>query len=231
MTPMMLQPPDELEALGKWIGDLIQEFEDHPDSDVRDRVFALLDGVDTLHRAALERIVALLRSPNAGDSWNRAQDDSLIRTVLALYDLAPEHPRKRFPKSRPPKTTIPLMMVRSSPADPAGTKSRQPEWRDVTEVSDLPPASMTGHRITDALILICNIDGNLFAYDDACPDTPLTLSNGELERDQIVCPWHGCRFDARTGERLVHRGTNLIPYPVIVEGDSVRVAVNMRGST
>lgn len=232
MTPTVpSSPPDELDALGEWIGDLIQEFDEHPDDDVRERVFALLDGVDALHRAALGRLVALLKEPDAATTWSRAQRDPLIRTVLALYDLAPVTEPKRFPPSRPPQMTIPLTMVQSSSVLPVGMTSRAPEWHEVERLFALPPETMSGIKIADRLILLCNIGGEIFAYDDACPDTPLTLSNGQLESEQIVCPWHGCRFDARSGQRMIHRGTNLIPYPVTIEGDVVRVALNLRGST
>ncbi len=231
MTPtVQLPPPDELSALGEWIGDLIQEFDEHPDDDVRERVFALLDGVDALHRAALGRLVALLKEPDAATTWSRAQRDPLIRTVLALYDLAPATEPKRFPPSRPPLKTIPLTMVQSSSVMPVGRDIRAPEWHEVTHLTALASGTMLGVRIADKLVLLCNIDGELFAYEDACPDTPLTLSNGEIDGDQIVCPWHGCRFDVRTGQRVVHRGTNLIPYPVAVADDVVRIALNLRGS-
>lgn len=223
-------PPDDLGALGEWIGDLIQEFDDHPDDEVRERVFALLDGIDALHRAALERLAALLRAPGAEVIWTQAQADPLIRTVLQLYDLAPAAEPKRFPPSRPPAKVIPLAVVRSGTITPDANDLREPEWSDVMRLANLPSGEMRGVRIEDRGILLCNIAGEVFAYDDACPDTPLTLSNGELDDEQIVCPWHGCRFDARSGQRVVHRGTNLIPYPVTIDGDVVRVAVNMRGA-
>ncbi len=232
MTPtVQLPPPDELSDLGEWIGDLIQEFDEHPDDDVRKRVFALLDGVDALHRAALGRLVALLKESDAATTWSRAQRDPLIRMVLALYDLAPATEPKRFPPSRPPSMTIPLKMVQSGPVNPGGQDSHPPKWHEVRHLTGFLPGTMLGFRIADTMVLVCNIDGELFAYEDACPDTPLTLSNGEIDGDQIVCPWHGCRFDVRTAQRVIHRGTSLIPYPVTVEDDVVRVALNLRGST
>lgn len=232
MTPAVsLSPPDELDALGEWIGNLIQEFDEHPDDDVRERVFALLDGVDALHRAALGRLVALLQTPDATTIWKQAQHDPLIRTVLALYDLAPATEAKVFPPSRPPRVTIPLTMVHSSATMQSGTDARVPEWRDGVRLTEIQPHTIRGVKIVGTLVLLCNIGGDVYAYDDACPDTPLTLSNGHLDGEQIVCPWHGCRFDARTGQRMVHRGTNLIPVPVSIEGDIVRIAVNIRGGT
>lgn len=224
-------PPDDLATLSAWIGDLIQEFDEHPDDEVRTRVFALLDGIDALHRAALERLVTLLHSPGAEVTWGQAQTDPLIRTVLQLYDLTPASEPKRFPPSRPPGTTIPLTLVSSRRATSDANDAFEPEWHDVTGLASLPAGTMDGFRIANRPMLLCHIDGELFAYDDACPDTPLTLSNGELDGEQIVCPWHGCRFNARTGQRIVHRGTNLISYPLTIDDDVVRVAVNMRGST
>lgn len=224
-----LTPPDDLAALGEWIGDLITTFDEYPDDDVRLRMFALLDGIDALHRAALERLVTMLRSPGAETVWSQARADPLVRTVLQLYDLAPPNEPRRFPASRPPGTTIPLTLIRSTTDDPIREEPREPEWRPVTSTSELSDGMMRGFRIATKAVLLCNIDGELFAYDDSCPDTPLTLSNGELIGARIVCPWHGCCFDARTGERLVHRGTNLTAYPVAIDGDIVWVAINTRG--
>src|SRR5919199_3765914 len=84
-----LTPPDDLAALGEWIDGLIQGLAAHHDAGVRERVFALLDGVDALHRAALGRLVAILRAPGAEGAWERALADPVVRAVLEIYDLLP----------------------------------------------------------------------------------------------------------------------------------------------
>ncbi len=230
-------PPDDLEELGAWIHDLLQEFEEHPDAEVRERVFALLDGIDVLHRATLTRLVTLLQGPGAGIVWHRAQQDPLIRTLLHLYDLLPESesgggavlmPPAPVPAPAPKPTSIRLTVVSDSATSPQLIPD-DPEWGDAGTRDDLPPGSMYGVRVGGAAILLCNIGGEFFAWEDACPDTPLALSTGQLDGGEIVCPWHGCRFDARTGERLVHRGTGLVTYPVEIVGDAIRVAANFRG--
>lgn len=206
-----LTPPDDLAGLGEWLDALIQGFADHPDEDVRQRVFALLDGIDALHRASLGRLVSILEGPSAEPVWARMQDDQLVRTILLLYELMPP------PEQSRPKTIIPLRMVERTPP-PRATK-----WFDVVPLGEVPPGVLRGLRVEGHAVLICNIADDIFAYHDACPDTPLALSLGQLDGDQIVCPWHGCRFDVRTGERLEHRGTGLESWPVTVEGDRVRV--------
>ncbi len=209
--PDTLTPPDDLVDLSVWLDALIQGFADHPDNDVRERVFALLDGIDALHRASLGRLVSFLQGPGAQLAWAQARKDQLVRTVLLLYDLMPpaEQP--------PPRPTISLRLV--EPAPPP----RAPEWFDVATLNEVPPGVLHGVRVEGHAVLICNVADDIFAYHDACPDTPLALSLGKLDADQIICPWHGCRFSARTGERLEHRGTGLDSLPVTVENNRVRV--------
>ena len=288
-------PPDDLSALGVWIAELIAELEQEPD-DVRQRVFALLDGVDTLHRAALTRLVAVLQTPGAALAWERATSDPLIRAVLRLYDLLPETEHEQVidilsairadiergggalelvealdgvvtvrvstgSERGSPTTATLLRTIETALRDallgfrslriavpppntkrslrlnvvpfpnarpPAGTAA--PQWDAVMTLDELPPGTMRGVRIRGLGVLVCNVQGELHAWEDACPDTPLLLSIGQLDGEQIVCPWHGCRFDARGGRRVVHRGTNLTPYPVALAGQCVQVALNLRGS-
>lgn len=51
-----------------------------------------------------------------------------------------------------------------------------------------------------------------------CPGSALPLSLGSLEGGELVCPWHGCRFNGLTGQR-VGRGPALTPRPVEIGAD------------
>jgi nitrite reductase/ring-hydroxylating ferredoxin subunit len=236
--PDTLTPPDELTALGEWIDGLIQDVAAYPDDGVRARVFALLDGVDALHRAALARLVTILQAPGAEAIWAQARDDRVIRTVLLLYDLAPPDAPTRKPPGPAPlksgsealrgKRILPMIAARPGPA-PAPVAAPMavpaPAWYDVTALDDVPPGALRGFQVAGDAVLLCNVGGDVFAYHDACPDSPLVLSIGQLDGDEIVCPWHGCRFDARGGQRRGHRGTGLTSLPVATDGPVVRVAV------
>ena len=236
--PDALTPPDELTALGEWIDGLIQDVAAYPDEGLRARVFALLDGVDALHRAALARLVTILQAPGAEAIWAQARDDRVIRTVLLLYDLAPPDAPTRKPPGPAPlksgsealrgKHILPMTAARSGqlPVSVAApTVTPAPVWHDVTALGDVPPGMLRGFRVNGDAVLLCNVGGDVFAYHDACPDSPLVLSIGQLEGDEIVCPWHGCRFDARDGQRRGHRGTGLTSFPIVTDGSVIRVAV------
>ena len=69
------------------------------------------------------------------------------------------------------------------------------------------------------------VEGAVVAFRDECSHREFPLSAGEILDDGTVeCPWHGARFDGRTG--AVRRGPADDPiatYDVRVEGDAVLV--------
>ncbi|MBM7807070.1 nitrite reductase/ring-hydroxylating ferredoxin subunit [Geodermatophilus bullaregiensis] len=48
-----------------------------------------------------------------------------------------------------------------------------------------------------------NRDGELFAVSRRCRHQLADMSKGSLDADGcLVCPWHGARYDVRTGEMV-----------------------------
>jgi nitrite reductase/ring-hydroxylating ferredoxin subunit len=81
-------------------------------------------------------------------------------------------------------------------------------------------------RIDDLEIALCNLDGTFFAIKDVCTHDQAPLSEGELDGDTIVCPWHGACFSVRTGEALSLPATEPVEtFPVILQGDEVYVDI------
>ena len=51
-------------------------------------------------------------------------------------------------------------------------------------------------------VLLCNVDGEIYAIEDVCTHDGGALDQGELMGDRIMCPRHGAFFDVRTGDAL-----------------------------
>jgi nitrite reductase/ring-hydroxylating ferredoxin subunit len=49
-------------------------------------------------------------------------------------------------------------------------------------------------------IVLANVDGEVCALEDQCSHEAYPLSDGDLEGSEIVCIYHGARFDACTGK-------------------------------
>ena len=66
---------------------LIAALEAHPDREVGAQVAALLQGIDTIHRTALTRLVGAIQAMAGEAFMNRLTADPAIRLLLTSYDL------------------------------------------------------------------------------------------------------------------------------------------------
>ncbi len=77
----------------------------------------------------------------------------------------------------------------------------------------------------DREIVVLRVDGELHAFDNACPHQGNPLVEGEVLGDVLECAYHGWRFDLRTGACLV--GDEAARrYPAEVVGGELRVYVD-----
>jgi NAD(P)H-dependent nitrite reductase small subunit len=75
-------------------------------------------------------------------------------------------------------------------------------------------------------IALFRIGDRYYAIDDMCPHRGGPLSEGDLEGEAVVCPWHGATFDLATGAvaRYPTAG-GVTTYAVRVEGEQIEIAV------
>lgn len=72
---------------------------------------------------------------------------------------------------------------------------------------------------------IVDVDGDLVAHSTLCPHSLGPLDAAEVVDGEVACPWHGYRFDVRSGCGVgVARRLRLLPAPrVVVDPDGGRV--------
>lgn len=70
----------------------------------------------------------------------------------------------------------------------------------VADTVDIQPSNMKEVEIDGKKILIVNVQGKYFAIDSICTHEGGPLADGSLEGYEVECPWHGSKFDVRTGE-------------------------------
>ena len=75
-------------------------------------------------------------------------------------------------------------------------------------------------------IVLFNVDGKFFAVDNTCTHRGGPLAEGAISGHEVTCPWHGARFDVRTGEVAgppAQKG--VARYGVRVTGTDIEVEV------
>jgi nitrite reductase/ring-hydroxylating ferredoxin subunit len=66
-------------------------------------------------------------------------------------------------------------------------------------LSELKPGQIGAVEVKGESIAVFNVDGSYYALEDYCSHAGGPLSEGHLEGQMIICPWHGSCFDVATG--------------------------------
>ncbi|MDQ6601587.1 MAG: NifU family protein, partial [Chloroflexota bacterium] len=93
--PAAVDPEAEFAHLLEWVGEGLERMEQIPDDRTRDEVFALLDGIDTVHRYALGRLMERLTELGGAGLATRIAEDPLVQTLLEMYDLTAADEREQ----------------------------------------------------------------------------------------------------------------------------------------
>src|SRR5262245_28181804 len=74
-------------------------------------------------------------------------------------------------------------------------------------------------------IALFNCDGVIYAIKGSCPHMGGELWDGLLAGDIVTCPWHGWRFNVKTGKNPLSEVVAVRTYEVRIDGGDVYVAV------
>ena len=88
------------------------------------------------------------------------------------------------------------------------------------DFSDLDNGELTTCEVGDLEILLCRVDGKLYAIEDNCSHADTPLSEGRLSGFQVNCPLHGASFDVRDGSHSGPPAYTGVRCFEIVEDDS-----------
>ncbi len=107
---------------------------------------------------------------------------------------------------------------------------KRPVFVDVGLMADLPDGQMTTVDVDGNAILVINLEGEPYAFRNICPtDGRNPLDGGRLTGSVLICPWHNCAYDARTGKRVDDEpADSLSVVPIALSSEGVmRIAANV----
>ncbi len=94
----------------------------------------------------------------------------------------------------------------------------------VANTSELADGEMMLVEVGSERVLLAKLGGQFYAVSEVCTHAEGPLSEGFLEDEEVECPWHGSRFNVKTGENTAPPATEgLRVYPVRVEGEDILV--------
>jgi len=100
------------------------------------------------------------------------------------------------------------------------------EFTKACTLQDLAPGKGKSVEIGGQRIAVFNVDGAIYATQDACPHRGGPLGDeGILNGDEVTCGWHGWQYNVKTGVSPYNPEVKVATYPVRIEGDTVLVEI------
>ena len=87
----------------------------------------------------------------------------------------------------------------------------------IAKSDEIHPGQGKMFEVDDRKIALFNVAGAFYAIDDTCTHRGGPLSEGELNGNQVTCPWHGAVFDVTTGQ------VSRLPAPKAVSRYNIRI--------
>jgi nitrite reductase/ring-hydroxylating ferredoxin subunit len=91
------------------------------------------------------------------------------------------------------------------------------------EMADQPAKCID---VSGEKIALFKVEGAFYALSDTCTHRGGPLSEGDVEGTEVTCPWHGAKFDLRTGAVLGPPApTGVKSYPTKVTGHDIDIEI------
>ncbi len=95
----------------------------------------------------------------------------------------------------------------------------------VANVNDVPESEGKIVKANGREIALFKVQGQFYAIDNTCKHQGGPLGEGWLEDSIVNCPWHGWRYDIKTGQNQMFPNVKVDTFPVKVEGSDVLIDV------
>lgn len=96
------------------------------------------------------------------------------------------------------------------------------DFKKTLKVSEVPLGQMKTVEFENDTVCIVNVGGKFYAINNICTHEGGPLAEGTLSEYEVECPWHGARFDVRTGEvKSPPAESPVSTYEIKIEQDSI----------
>lgn len=95
--------------------------------------------------------------------------------------------------------------------------------------SDLADGKPKLAEVNGKKIMLVMIQGKAYAIDNVCSHRGGPLNEGKMADFEVTCPWHGAKYDVRTGkvDPTTTWGKFQQPYSVNIDEATGKISVEM----
>lgn len=95
---------------------------------------------------------------------------------------------------------------------------------EVAEIDEIAQNTAKVVTVGGKKIALFHVGDQFFAIDDTCPHRGGPLSEGVIEGDSVLCPWHAASFNLKTGAASgppAPRG--IATYRVVIQNKAIHL--------
>lgn len=102
------------------------------------------------------------------------------------------------------------------------------KWLDTISVDELHIGQKQAIDLEGRALLLVRLSDGIYAIDNRCTHADAELTDGDIENNEIICPWHGARFCIKTGAVTCPPAfDDLTTYPVRIYEGMIQVQVEV----
>jgi nitrite reductase/ring-hydroxylating ferredoxin subunit len=99
------------------------------------------------------------------------------------------------------------------------------DFLEVASIEQIPPGRSLVVTVAGKGVALFNVDGQIYAIDDACVHQGASLGSGKLQGNTVTCRAHGLKFDVTTGFVGGSPGYGVASHAVRITDGRIAVAV------
>ncbi len=170
---------------------------------------------------ALLKLMGSSATANVSTSILKAEIEHAVHAVAPdLLDIEYEDTIARLPDVKP------VNLVQILPRKTTEKVSSKYTLMPVIRADQVPINELRIVEAGDINLLMCNVAGTIYAFQNSCAQNSLSLEKGLLEGGILTCPCHGHQYDVRQGGRcLTESSLRLESLTVKMQGNVVKVAL------
>jgi len=170
---------------------------------------------------ALLKLMGSSATANVSTSILKAEIEHAVHAVAPdLLDIEYEDTIARLPDIKP----VNLVQILSrKTTEKVSTKYT---LMPVIRADQIPINELRIVEAGDINLLMCNVAGTIYAFQNSCAQNSLSLEKSLLEGGILTCPCHGHQYDVRQGGRcLTDSSLRLESLTLRMQGNVVKVAL------
>lgn len=95
----------------------------------------------------------------------------------------------------------------------------------VAKIDEIPYKTGKLVEIGRLEVALFRLNGSVYATSNVCPHQGASLADGELQGEEIYCPWHRWCFNIKDGISPMNPRLKVISYPVKQEGEQISILI------